>query len=172
MPEIANEPTTSGRNLAGKYLTFTLGDESYGIEALKVREIIRLVSITVVPQMPAYIFGVINLRGKIIPVMSLRVRFGFPSAAHTDLTCIVVVQVKLAGGRNTHMGLIVDGVEEVISIGAGDIEKTPDFGTQIETYFVLGMAKIKGVVKSLLDIDQVVGASPDPELPGGVIIPT
>ena len=115
--------------LSGKYLTFTLQTESYGIDVLKVREIIRLTTITPVPQMPAYIRGVINLRGKIIPVMDLRVRFEFASATSTEQTCIIVVKVKLSDDRVIQMGLVVDGVEEVLNIAAADIEKTPDFGT-------------------------------------------
>ena len=146
------------RPLAGKYLTFALHPESYGIDVLKVREIIRLTAITAVPQMPAYVRGVINLRGKIIPVMDLRLRFGFPEAASTDQTCIIVVQVKLPESKATQMGLVVDGVEEVVNLAAADIEKTPDFGGQISTDFIVGMAKIKGVVKPLLDIDRVLGA--------------
>jgi purine-binding chemotaxis protein CheW len=151
------EPGTAEavRNLAGKYLTFSLQRESFGIEVLKVREIIRVIEITAVPQMPAYVRGVINLRGKIIPVMDLRLRFGFPEAKNTDRTCIVVVQVKLADGKATQMGLVVDGVEEVVNIAAGDIEETPDFGGEISTDYITGMAKIKGVVKTLLDIDRV-----------------
>ena len=121
------------RQLAGKYLTFTLHCEAYGIDVLKVREIIRLTTITSVPQMPAYVRGVINLRGKIIPVMDLRLRFGFPDAPGTDQTCIIVVQVKLPDGKAAQMGLVVDGVEEVISLAASDIEETPDFGGQIST---------------------------------------
>lgn len=159
MPAQTLEPTANHtRKLAGKYLTFTLHRESYGIDALKVREIIRLTSITAVPQMPAYVRGVINLRGKIIPVMDLRLRFGFPDAAGTDQTCIIVVQVKLPDGKSTPMGLVVDGVEEVANIAAGDIEETPDFGAQIATDYIIGMAKLKGAVKTLLDIDGVVGA--------------
>lgn len=146
------------RKLAGKYLTFTLHQESYGIDVLKVREIIRLTNITAVPQMPEYVRGVINLRGKIIPVMDLRVRFGFPDAQATDTTCIIVVQVRLPDGKATQMGLVVDGVEEVANIAAADIEETPDFGAQISTDYIVGMAKIKGAVKTLLDIDSVVGA--------------
>jgi len=142
--------------VAGKYLTFNLQAESYGIDVLKVREIIRLTAITAVPQMPAHIRGVINLRGKIIPVMDLRVRFDF-AATNTDQNCIVVVQVKLPDGKNTQMGLIVDGVEEVINIAEGDIEETPNFGGQIGTDYIIGIAKVKGVVKSLLNIDEVVG---------------
>jgi len=144
-------------SLASKYLTFTLQDESYGIEVLKVREIIRHLAITAVPQMPEHIRGVINLRGKIIPVMDLRLRFGFPAAASTEHTCIVVTQVNLPDGKAAAMGLVVDGVEEVINLNAGDIEETPNFGGQIVTAYILGMAKIKGVVKALLDIEKVVG---------------
>ncbi|HEV2694325.1 MAG TPA: chemotaxis protein CheW [Verrucomicrobiae bacterium] len=142
--------------VAGKYLTFNLQAESYGIDVLKVREIIRVTAITAVPQMPAHIRGVINLRGKIIPVMDLRVRFGF-AVTSAEQNCIVVVQVKLPDGKNTQMGLIVDGVEEVINIAEGDIEETPNFGGQIATDYIIGIAKVKGVVKSLLNIDEVVG---------------
>ena len=149
----------SGQKLAGKYLTFTLHQESYGIDVLKVREIIRQSIITVVPQMPAYVRGVINLRGKIIPVMDLRLRFEFAAAGNTEQTCIIVVQVKMADGKVTQMGLVVDGVEEVVNIAAADIEETPDFGGQISTDYIVGMAKVKGVVKTLLDIDGVVGAT-------------
>src|SRR6266545_6005516 len=108
--------------LAGKYLTFRLGDESYGIAVLKIREIIRLTLITVVPQMPDYIKGVINLRGKVIPVVDLRTKFGLAAAESNERTCIVVVQVELASGTKPFMGLIVDGVEEVAFIAAQDIE--------------------------------------------------
>jgi len=144
------------RQLAGKYLTFTLHQESYGIDVLKVREIIRLTTITAVPQMPNYVRGVINLRGKIIPVKDLRLKFGFAEAAGTEQTCIIVVQVKLPDGKSTQMGLVVDGVEEVTNIAAADIEETPDFGGQISTDYIVGMAKVKGAVKTLLDIDGVV----------------
>jgi purine-binding chemotaxis protein CheW len=153
------EPALAGvQKLAGKYLTFTLHQESYGIEVLKVREIIRLTNITAVPQMPDYVRGVINLRGKIIPVMDLRLKFGFPNAQSTEQTCIIVVQVKLPDGKATQMGLVVDGVEEVANLNAADIEKTPDFGAQIATDYIIGMAKVKDTVKTLLDIDKVIGA--------------
>jgi purine-binding chemotaxis protein CheW len=159
MSQTTLEPiTAAGANLAGKYLTFALQRESYGIEVLKVREIIRLIEITAVPRMPSYVRGVINLRGRIIPVMDLRLRFGFPEAKNTEQTCIVVVQVRLPDGKATQMGLVVDGVEEVANIAAADIEETPDFGGTISTDYIVGMAKIKGAVKTLLDIDKVVGA--------------
>lgn len=146
--------------LAGKYLTFKLNGEAYGMNVLKVREIIRHTTITLVPQMPPYIRGVINLRGKIIPVMDLRIRFELASADNTEHTCIIVVQVKLPGGKPAQMGLVVDGVEEVINIAANDIEETPGFGGQICTDYIIGIAKVKGVVKTLLDIDGIVGAGP------------
>jgi purine-binding chemotaxis protein CheW len=150
------ETKIAGR-VAGKYLTFNLQAESYGIDVLKVREIIRLVAITRVPQMPAHIRGVINLRGKIIPVMDLRLRLEFP-AADAEQTCMMVVQVRLPDGKTTQMGLVVDGVEEVIHIAAADIEATPNFGGQICTDYILGIARVKGAVKTLLDIDGIVGA--------------
>lgn len=146
--------------MAGKYLTFTLGCESYGIPVLKVREIIKLVPITVVPQMPAYIKGVVNLRGKIIPVVDLRAKFGLTTGKDKERTCIVVVQVNTARASKLPMGLIVDAVEEVANIVATDIEPTPDFGTSVATDYLLGMAKIKGSVKALLDIDRVLSQDP------------
>jgi purine-binding chemotaxis protein CheW len=153
------EPSaTATRQMAGKYLTFTLNQESYGIDVLKVREIIGLITITTVPQMPDYVRGVINLRGKIIPVIDLRLRFGFAKTASTEQTCIIVVKITLSDGRTTQMGLVVDGVEEVLNIAANDIEKTPDFGTKLDTQYIVGMAKIKGAVKILLDIDGIVSA--------------
>jgi len=155
------QETTKKRSSAavGKYLTFTLGRESYGIPVLKVREIIKLVPITAVPQMPGFIKGVINLRGKIIPVMDMRVRFCLSEASADEHCCIIVVQIAKANGSQLQMGLMVDAVEEVINIAANDIEDTPDFGTAVDTDYILGMAKIKGVVKALLDIDRILGSS-------------
>lgn len=159
MPTELMETTTArAPKLAGKYLTFRLRNESYGVDVLKIREIIRLTNITSVPQMPAYVRGVINLRGRIIPVIDLRLRFGFTNITNTDQTCIVVVQVRLPDGKNTQMGAIVDGVEEVTTISAADIEETPEFGSQIDTSYILAIAKVKGGVKALLDIDGVVGS--------------
>jgi purine-binding chemotaxis protein CheW len=144
--------------LAGKYLTFVLGHECYGVPVLKVREIIRLCDITPVPQMPDYIKGVLNLRGKIIPVADLRLKFRLAKVENTKHTCIVVVQVVLADESVTPIGLIVDAVEEVLNLVVGEIEPPPDFGTVLNTDYVLGMAKLKGSVKTLLDIDRVVNA--------------
>lgn len=150
--------STAALKHTGKYLTFKLHSESYGIDVLKVREIIRLTEITKVPQMPAYVCGVINLRGKIIPVIDLRVRFEFSGTKNTEQTCIIVVQVRLPEGKVTQMGLVVDGVEEVVNIAASDIEETPDFGADIPTDYIVGMAKVKGAVKTLLDIDGILAA--------------
>ena len=156
-PAISADETATG-GLTGKHLTFNLQNESYGIDVLKVREIIRQTNITAVPQMPAYVRGVINLRGRIIPVIDLRVRFGFDGVKDIDLTCIIVVQVKIPDGKNTQRGLVVDGVEEVVNLTANEIEKTPDFGGNISTKFTLGMTEVKGPVKTLLNIDRVLGA--------------
>lgn len=146
-------PRTSAQ--AGKYLTFVLGAEHYAVPVLKVREIIRLCDITPVPRMPEHIKGVINLRGKIIPVTDLRLRFGLAHVESTDLTCIVVVHVAGAGNSQILIGMIVDAVDEVVNIAGTDIEPTPDFGTALDTAFIVGMAKMKNVVKTLLDIDAV-----------------
>ena len=143
--------------LAGKYLTVVLDNEAYGIAVLKVREIIRVQKITPVPQMPDYVKGVINLRGRVIPIVDLRVKFGL-KAEFTERTCIVVVHVKLGGDQTVQMGLIVDSVEEVVILTAEVIEPTPDFGARLSTEYILGMAKVKGQVKTLLDIDRVVAA--------------
>lgn len=149
---------TVAADAAGKYLTFVLGRECYGIQGLKVREIIRMVEITPVPQMPAYVKGVVNLRGKVIPVVDLRVKFGLSNVQITERTCVVVVQLTSSSGAPALMGLIVDAVEEVINIAAGEIEPTPDFSTSIKTDYMIGMAKVKGAVKTLLDIDKVIAA--------------
>ena len=134
----------------GKYLTFVLCEEEYGIEILKVREIIGVMDITSVPQIPNFVKGVINLRGKVIPVVDLRLKFGMPEKDHTKETCIIVVDVD-----ETMMGIVVDTVSEVLEIAEADIEPTPSFGSKIEADFILGMGKVKGKVKILLDINKI-----------------
>ena len=153
------ESNSATSRLAGKYLTFVLSRECYGIPVLKVREIIRLAAITPVPQMPPDVKGVINLRGKIIPVIDLCTRFGMEHAASSENACIVVVQVNGPENRPIQLGLAVDAVEEVCVLAAGDIEETPEFGAAVDTSCILGMAKAKGTVKTLLDIDRAVGGS-------------
>jgi purine-binding chemotaxis protein CheW len=139
----------------GKYLTFMLGREEFAIQVLKVREIMGIQEITAVPQTPAHVKGVINLRGKVVPVVDLRLKFGLPEIEYTQRTCIIVVQV-LSGGIALHTGIIVDAVSEVLNLAAGDIEDTPDFGGgNSAANYLLGMAKVKGKVKILLDIDRL-----------------
>ena len=140
----------------GKYLTFVLGHEPYGVAVLKVREIIRLPDITPVPRMPDYIMGVINLRGKVIPVVDLRIKFQLSKAEVTERTCVVVVEVDMPSKEKLLIGLIVDAVEEVINVTNDDIEATPDFGAKFSADYIVGMAKTKGAVKTLLDIDRIV----------------
>lgn len=150
-------PTTSRTDdRAGKYLSFQLGPEEFAIRVLKAREIMGLQEITAVPQTPGYVKGVINLRGKVIPVVDLRLKFGLPELEYSQRTCIIVVQVESEAG-NLQIGVIVDGVSEVLNIAPGDIEDTPDFGDGTAMPYLLGMAKIKGKVKILVDIDQVLG---------------
>lgn len=158
--------TSTPNHLAGKYLTVVLDEESYGIDVLKIREIIRLQKITPVPQLPDYVRGVINLRGRVVPVVDLRVKFGL-TAEITDRTCIVVVHIKSLDQQAISVGLVVDSVEEVASLTAEDIEPTPEFGNRIKTSYLLGMAKFNGQVKTLLDIERVVtsDAVPPPHSP-------
>lgn len=138
----------------GKYLTFRLGDEEYGVEILKVKEIIGLLPITAVPRTPEFIRGVLNLRGKIIPVLDLRQKFGMGQAPDTELTCVVVVDARL-NGISALMGVLVDTVSEVVDISADEIEDAPCFGEALDTAFILGMAKHRSSVKILLNIDAV-----------------
>ena len=152
----ANEqsPTAQTDARAGKYLTFHLANEEFGIRVLKVREIMGLLEITAVPQTPAHIKGVINLRGKVVPVIDLRLKFGLDAAEYTQRTCIIVTQVQGESGL-VLMGIVVDGVSEVLNLTAQEIEDTPDFGEEITGQYLLGMAKVKDKVKILLDIDRV-----------------
>ncbi|MFC1885556.1 chemotaxis protein CheW [Thermodesulfobacteriota bacterium] len=140
----------------GKYLTFTLENEEYGIGILKIREIIGMMPITAVPQTPEYVKGVINLRGRVIPVIDLRLRFGMEEIDYTDRTCTIVVEVEKFSSKIT-VGIVVDSVSEVMNIKHEEIEETPSFGAALDTRFILGMAKKEGGVKILLDIDQVLG---------------
>jgi len=148
---------------AGKYLTFKLAEEDYGISLLKVREIIGMMPITSVPRTPNFVKGVINLRGKVIPVTDLRLRFGMSESAYTDRTCIIVVEVD---GRDhkVQMGTVVDAVTEVLPVKSEEIEPAPEFGATVDTRYILGMANMDGSVKILLDIDRVLTADEIAEL--------
>lgn len=144
--------------ISGKYLTFDLADEEYGLEILRVREIIGMMEITPVPRTPEFVLGVINLRGKVIPVVDLRLKFGLPFKDADDRTCIIVVEV-LNQGQTIQMGIVVDLVNEVVDVKASDVEPTPSFGVSLDTAFILGMAKVGNKVKILLDIDRVLTAN-------------
>jgi purine-binding chemotaxis protein CheW len=153
----ADRPGATGTASGGKYLTFMLGREEYGLPVLKVREIIKVMDITHVPQAPAHVLGVINLRGKVIPVIDLRRKFALPEQAHTERTCIIVAEVTLSQTA-VMMGVVVDAVSEVVNVLAAEIDGTPEFGGSAETDYLLGLAKVKGSVKILLDLDRVLGS--------------
>ncbi|MFZ3046435.1 MAG: chemotaxis protein CheW [Desulfatirhabdiaceae bacterium] len=138
----------------GKYLTYTLANEEYGIGILKIKEIIGMLPITSVPQTPLFVKGVINLRGKVIPVVDLRLKFAMPPMDYTERTCIIVVEISATTGA-IMIGVVVDSVSEVLNIKEEDVEDTPTFGTRLNTDYILGMAKMSGGVKILLDIDKV-----------------
>jgi purine-binding chemotaxis protein CheW len=164
---MSTSPTTQPTvrtGAANKYLTFLLGTEEYGLEILKVREIIGWMDITPVPRTPPYISGVINLRGQVIPVVDLRRKLRMPAIARTQLTCIVVVEIQGRSDRKLLIGVIVDQVSEVLSIAPDAIEEAPGFGTEVDTDFILGIAKVGKQVKILLDINKVLTATDHQEL--------
>ncbi|GBL19591.1 chemotaxis protein CheW [Anaerolineae bacterium] len=161
---MTNQIQTDNRPKPGKYLTFMLGAEHYSLPILKVREIMRLCPITPVPRMPVYIQGVINLRGKIVPVLDLRARFRLPEFADRDRVCIIVVQLDNGDGSANLMGMIVDMVEEVSQYTEAEIEPTPDFGSLVDTRYITGMTKTKGTVKTLLDLDKLLTMDGDIDL--------
>jgi purine-binding chemotaxis protein CheW len=148
-----NSATSKSDERAGKYLTFHLGKQEFGVSVMKVREIMRMQDVTGVPGSPVYLKGVMNLRGKLVPVIDLRLKFGMPAIEHTPRACVIVVQVN---GAVTPllMGMIVDEVSEVLILRSADIQDPPDFGVE-RRHDILGMAKSNGKVKILLDIDQV-----------------
>lgn len=143
---------------AGKYLTFILGKEIYGIKILKVQEIIGVMAVTKVPRTPIFVRGVINLRGKVIPVVDLRLKFGMETRPDDERTCIIVVQVNARDTAIT-MGIIVDRVSEVVDVDASKLEPTPEFGVAVNTDFILAMGKVRNEVAMLLDVDRVLSAS-------------
>lgn len=146
--------TVSTAYLSGKYLTFTLDQEVFGLGILKVQEIIGIMTVTHVPRTPPFVRGVINLRGRVIPVIDLRIKFGMESRSNTERTCIIVVQVA-SGQTNITMGIIVDEVSEVLDVKAEQIEPAPSFGSSVDTTFILGMGKVGDKVVMLLDVDRV-----------------
>jgi purine-binding chemotaxis protein CheW len=154
--QTVNVSATNAGSRSGKYLTFYLKKEEYGIGILKVKEIIGLMTITSVPRVPDFIKGVINLRGKVIPVIDLRLKFGMDPIEYSERTCIIVVEIDADSGT-VQIGVVVDAVSEVLFIRDEEIEDAPAFGTRLDTDYILGMAKTGGRVKILLNIDRVLG---------------
>jgi len=151
MDAIADKKESS--TYEGQFLTFALNSEEYGIEILRTREIIGVMDITTVPQTPDFMKGVINLRGKVIPVIDLRLKFSMQEEEYTQETCIIVVEAN-----NSQVGIIVDSVSEVLNIKNGEIENTPSFGQGIDTDFIMGLGKVKEKIIILLDIEQILSS--------------
>jgi len=157
LTETVDQAVSAMAEREGKYLTFSLAEEEYGIGILKIKEIIGMMPVTPVPQTPDHVKGVINLRGKVIPVIDLRLRFGMESIEYDERTCIIVVEITGQAGT-VQIGIVVDSVSEVLNIKGEDVEETPTFGTKLNTDYILGMAKMGGGVKILLDIDKVLSS--------------
>jgi len=157
LAETINQAVQGNEGREGKYLTFSLDDEEYGIGILKIKEIIGMMPITPVPQTPAHVKGVINLRGKVIPVVDLRLKFGMDAMEYTDRTSIIVVEIASTPGT-IQIGIVVDSVSEVLTIKGDEIEDTPTFDSTFNSDYILGMAKMDGGVRILLDIDRVLSA--------------
>ena len=153
-PEARERGAAPDSGKEGKYLTFALDNEEYGIGIMKVKEIIGLMPVTPVPRTPEYVLGVINLRGKVIPVVDLRLRFGLESVESTDRTCVIVVEIAGPSGP-VMVGVVVDSVSDVLNIKEEDIEGELSFGASLDTEYILGMAKMDNGVKILVDIDKV-----------------
>ena len=155
----AVKPRDPGKNgvtgLEGKYLTFSLGKEEYGISILRVKEIIGMMPIRSMPRTPHFIKGVINLRGKVIPIVDLRLKFGLEQLEATERTCIIVVEVS-GGETSVLTGIVVDSVSEVLNIKGSDIEEAPALGVRLNTDYIRGMAKTDKSVRVLLNIDRVI----------------
>lgn len=148
----SGKDSNSGKE--GKYLTFALDNEEYGIGVMKVKEIIGMMPVTPVPRTPEYVLGVINLRGKVFPVVDLRLRFGLESTESTDRTCVIVVEISGPSGP-VMVGVVVDAVSDVLNIKEEDIQGELTFGANLDTEYIFGMAKMENGVKILIDIDKV-----------------
>lgn len=165
--EIMDQAIKATAIKTGKYLTFILDSEEYGIGILKVKEIIGMMPVTSVPRTPAFVKGVINLRGKVIPVMDLRLKFDMEAIPYTDRTCIIVVEIDY-DTEIVLMGIVVDAVSEVLNIRESEIEEAPEFGEKLKTDYILGMAKMEGGVKILLNIDKVLSTDEITNLQGKI----
>jgi purine-binding chemotaxis protein CheW len=138
-----------------RYLSFRLGNDGYVVPVQNVREILVLCPVTPVPRMPAYIRGVINLRGTVVAIADLRLRFGMPTQDDTERSCIVVLQVRSRSGQPSLLGVVVDVVEEVIALQPADIGPAPDFGDALDVRHITGIATWRGQVRSVLDVDEI-----------------
>ena len=154
--QIAGKPSHPAglAGLAGKYLTFRLAQEEYRLEIMKVQEIIGMMQVTQVPRVPEYVRGIINLRGRIIPTIDLRTKFGLERIADTERTCIIVVEMMTFKGQIS-VGIVVDEVAEVLDVGAEEVDRPPEFGTSLNMDFILGVGIVKGGIKILLDVEKV-----------------
>jgi len=153
-PSIIDAAIKETTSKLGKYLTFKLNEEEYGIGIIKVKEIIGMMTITSVPRTPEFVKGVVNLRGKVIPIVDLRLKFSMEAIPYSERTCIIVVEID-SNDATVLIGIVVDAVSEVLNINEDEIEETPTFGTELDTEYILGMAKMEGAVKILLNIDKV-----------------
>jgi purine-binding chemotaxis protein CheW len=158
--KVASEAGSDMSDLAGKYLTFALGQENYGLEILKVQEIIGVIKVTRVPKTPQYLKGVINLRGKIIPVVDLRLKLGMAERAYDEKTCFIVVNAQVAG-RAISVGVVVDTVLEVANYEETMIQPAPEYGTNVDTSYILGLGKKDGDVAILIDINSALNSAAD-----------
>jgi len=154
----SSEPTNAAAAAgSNQVLTFTLGNETYGVDILRVQEIRGWSPVTRIPQSPSHVLGVLNLRGSIVPIVDLRMRFNLERAEYTPLTVIIVLSVESAVGRRD-FGVVVDGVSDVIDVATSDVKPAPELGTQVNTEFIEGLAAVSGRMLMLLDIDQLIGA--------------
>ena len=150
---------TSSETLdATQYLTFLLAGEEYAIGALRVKEIIEYATVTTVPGTPAYVRGVINLRGSVVPVLDLAVKFGLAASPVTKRTCIVIVEVEL-GGEGTVLGILADAVSQVVGLSPDEIETPPAFGTLVRVDYLLGIGKVGEKFVLILDVDRILSAA-------------
>ncbi|MET0499082.1 MAG: chemotaxis protein CheW [Steroidobacteraceae bacterium] len=154
--QVAQSKNASIPTGSNQVLTFTLGEETYGVDILRVQEIRGFSPVTRIPQSPAHILGVLNLRGSIVPIVDLRMRFTLERAEYTPLTVIIVLSVESAVGRRD-FGVVVDGVSDVIDVPVGDVKPAPELGAQVSTEFIEGLASVSGRMVMLLDIDQLIG---------------
>jgi purine-binding chemotaxis protein CheW len=154
--EAVEHKDTAVTAASNQVLTFTLGDETYGVDILRVQEIRGWSPVTRIPQSPAHVLGVLNLRGSIVPIVDLRMRFNLERAEYTPLTVIIVLSVESSAGRRD-FGVVVDGVSDVIDVSASDVKPAPELGSHVSTEFIEGLAAVSGRMVMLLDIDHLIG---------------